>query len=63
MDYHLESLTKSIGAEKWNKFRNHKDFRLWLSYSCLNLSNMNREYIEEKANNLFNKIMEDIKEK
>lgn len=63
MDYYLESLIKSMGAEKWNKFKNHKDFRLWLSYSCLNLSNMNREYTEEKANTLFNEIMEDIKEK
>lgn len=59
----IESLMKSMGAEKWNKFRNHKDFRLWLSYSCLNLSDMNKECIEEKANILFDKIMKDIKEK
>ena len=63
MDCYLESLIKSRGAKKWNKFRNHKDFRLWLSYSRLNLSNMNKEYTEEKANTLFNKIIKDIKEK
>lgn len=51
-----------MSPEQYNKFIHHKDFRLWQSYFYLNLKNMNKEYVQQEANKIYNNIMKDIGE-